>query len=82
MENGLPDINLTPEQQHALLDAASKKLGIDRHELERAVSGGKADALRQKAGPELLSSLSDPQALEKLLSTPQARAALKKLMGG
>ena len=82
MGKELPDLGLTPQQQSALLDAASRKLGIDRSALEQAVNSGQLDSLQQKAGPQLSRYLNDPRALETLLSTPQAQAALKKLMGG
>ena len=82
MANGLPNLNLTPQQQQALLETASKKLGIDRSELEKAVNSGRFDSLQKHAGPELSRYLGDPKALEQLLSNPQAQAALKKMMGG
>lgn len=76
--NGAP--NLTPAQQQALLNAASKKLGMSPAELENAVRSGKLNSLGSASQLERFAN--DPKALEKLLSDPKAQAVIKKAMGG
>lgn len=57
----------------------------DINELKNAVNNGKVDdfidkKLSPEASAKLKSILSDKQATEKLLNTPQAKELMKKLM--
>lgn len=57
----------------------------DINELKNAVNNGKVDdfidkKLSSEASAKLKSILSDKQATEKLLNTPQAKELMKKLM--
>ena len=49
------DFNLTPEQQNALLDAASKKLGISKEKIKAALNKA---GLKETARSEELSMFS------------------------
>ncbi len=76
------NFNLTPEQQNALLNAASKKLGIDKQKLEYAAKNNDLGIFGKIAEPKLQHYANSPQELEKFLSDPKNQAIIKKLMGG
>lgn len=67
-----------------IFDDVKNKSGIDVSEMKQAADEGKLDDfinknLSQKASQQLKNVLSNKEATEKLLSTPQARELLKKL---
>ena len=70
------NMNLTPQQQQALINAASQKLGINPEQIAAMLQSGKAEELAARAGVPVSA------AIERLLSDPAARAIIKKLMGG
>ena len=76
------DFNLTPEQQNALLDAASKKLGISREKLENAAKTSDLGVFGNIAAPKIQHYANSPKDLERFLSDPKNQAIIKKLMGG
>lgn len=76
------DFNLTPEQQNALLSAASKKLGISREKLEHAAKNNDLGVFEKVAAPKIQHYANDPKELERFLSDPKNQAILKKLIGG
>ncbi len=76
------DFNLTPAQQNALLEAASKKLGIDKNKLEHAAKTSDLGVFGKMAAPKLQQYANDPKALERFLSDPKNQAIIRKLMGG
>lgn len=70
-----------------LMNDAKKKTGIDVNQMKQAADNGKLDDfinknLSSQATQQLKSVLSDKEAAEKLLSTPQAKELMKKLMEG
>ena len=76
------NINLTPQQQQALINAASQKLGVSREQIVAMLQSGKVEGLASKAGFPVQQYMNNPAAIERLLSDPAAQAAIKKLMGG
>ena len=76
------DFNLTPEQQNALLDAASKKLGISREKLENAAKTSDLGVFGNITAPKIQHYANSPKELERFLSDPKNQAIIKKLIGG
>ena len=64
----------------------NKKLGFDVNEMKNAAQNGQLDEFvnknSQKATKQLKDVLSNKEACEKLLNTPQAKELMKKLNGG
>jgi hypothetical protein len=65
----------------------NKKLGFDVNEMKNAAQNGQLDEfvnknLSQNATKQLKDVLSNKEACEKLLNTPQAKELMKKLNGG
>ena len=76
------NMNLTPQQQQALINAASQKLGIAPEQIAAMLQSGKAEELAARAGVPVQQYANNPAAIERLLSDQAARAVIKKLMGG
>ena len=76
------NMNLTPQQQQELINAASRQLGISREHILAMLQSGKAESLASKAGFPIQQYINNPAAIERLLSDPAAQAVIKKLMGG
>ena len=76
------DFNLTPEQQNALLDAASKKLGISKEKLANAAKNNDLGVFGNIAAPKIRHYANRPRELEQFLSDPKNQAIIKKLIGG
>ncbi len=76
------DFNLTPQQQNALLDAASKKLGISREKLAYAAKNNDLGVFGKIAEPKVQHYANNPADLERFLSDPKNQAIIKKLIGG
>ncbi len=78
--------NFDPKQVDQLLGTAGKKLGIPPQQLRAELESGKYDAvlknMNQKDSAMLQKVLKNPQLLEKMLSSPQAKALYQKLSGG
>lgn len=68
-----------------LLNTLSKQLGTNPENLQNSAKNGNVQNLLNKMDPKqaqhLQKVLSDEEATKKMLSTPQAQALLKKLMG-
>lgn len=67
------------------LQSVAKKAGVDVNKLKQAAENGNVDDfinknLSPQASERLKAILSDRTATEKLLSTPQAKELLEKLM--
>ena len=65
----------------------NKKLGFDVNEMKNAAQNGQLDEfvnknLSQNATKQLKNVLSNKEACEQLLNTPQAKELMKKLNGG
>ncbi len=71
---------------NGLLQVVSKKLGIPPEQLRQELESGKFDnALRNMNGAEaqkFQQAIRNPQIVDKLMSTPQAKALYEKLTGG
>ena len=76
------DFNLTPEQQNALLEAASKKLGISKEKLASAAKNNDLGVFGNLAAPKIQHYANSPKELEHFLSDPKNQAIIKKLIGG
>lgn len=80
-------MNLSDEQIKKLLKNASKKTGVDVNQMKSAAENGKLDDfigknLSGEASQKLKTVLSDKNAAEKLLATPEAKELLKNLLKG
>lgn len=76
------ELNLSPAQQEALINAASQKLGINREQIISMLKSGRVEGLASKAGFPIQQYMNNPAAIEQLLSDPAAQAIIKKLMKG
>ena len=74
--------DLSPAGLQALLGAASKQVGLTPEQLRQAAQSGQMDQVLQGASPQLRQALSDPEAAQKLLASPQAQKLLKLLQKG
>lgn len=76
---------LDPKQVDQLLAAASKKLGVPPQQLKAELESGKYDKvlsnMSQKDSAMLQKVLQNPKMVEKLISSPQAKALYQKLSG-
>ena len=70
----------------ALLQAVSQKLGVPAEQLKRELQAGKFDAalsgMNSTQAAAFRQAVQNPQMVEKLMSTPQAKALYAKLTGG
>ena len=78
--NNLP--NLSMEQQQNLIRLASEKLGMSTEQITAMIQSGSAEGIASKAGIPVQQYLSNPAAIEKLLSDPKSAAIIKRLIGG
>ncbi len=74
-------------EMNKLMENARKKAGIDINKMKQAAEKGNLDDfinqnLSADASKKLKNVLTDKSAAEKLLSTPQAKDLMKKLMEG
>ena len=76
------NFDLTPQQQNAILDAASKKLGISKEKLSAAAKTNDLGVFGNIAAPKIQHYANDPAELELFLSDPKNQAIIKKLIGG
>ena len=76
------NFNLTPEQQNALLEAASQKRGISKEKLANAAKNNDLGVFGNIAAPKVQHYANSPQELERFLSDPKNQAIIKKLIGG
>lgn len=76
---------LDPKQVDQLLMAASKKLGVPPQQLKAELESGKYDKvlknMSQKDSAMLQKVLQNPKMVEKMISSPQAKALYQKLSG-
>lgn len=78
-------MNQNDKNLNNLMDTLSKRLGTDSEQLKANAQSGNIGQLLSKMdsnqAAQLQNVLSDEDAAKKLLSTPQAKLLLKKLMG-
>lgn len=81
----MADNKWTQEQLYALLQYASRKMGVSPQELATALADGGVEKLADHLSPEstakLQSMMGDRARAQTLLESPQAQALLKKLLG-
>ena len=73
------------EQINMLINQLVSRLGTEKEEVESALIKGSFEKvlknMDQKQAQRISDILSDPEQSKKILSTPQAQALIKKLMG-
>lgn len=73
------------EQINSLINQLSQRLNADSTQVKEALERGNLDKvlmnMDQKQAQKISDILSDPEQSKKVLSTPQAQAIIKKLMG-
>ena len=73
------------EQINSLIEQLSQRLNTDSGEVKAALQKGNLDKvlmnMDQKQAQKIGQILNDPEQSKKILSTPQAQALIKKLMG-
>ncbi len=78
--------NFDPKQLNGLLNVVSKKIGIPPEQLKKELEAGKFDsalsAMNASESAKFQQVMKNPQLIEKLMSTPQAKALYQKLSGG
>lgn len=74
---------LSPNALNNLLGIVSSKLGTSPQQLKQQLEQGKFDnavsGMSQNDTNQLMKALSNPQTANKILSSPQAQAIIKKL---
>ena len=77
---------ITPDQLQALLNYASRKLGMTPEQLASTVQQGDLNAVSQNLGSEntarIAALLGDSQKTEQFLNSPEVKQMLGKLLGG
>ncbi len=73
------------EQINSMINQLSLRLNADSTQVKEALQKGNLDKvlmnMDQKQAEKISRILSDPEESKKVLSTPQAQALIKKLMG-
>ncbi len=77
--------NIDPKKINGLLDAVSKKIGVPPEKLKKELEAGKFDsaisAMNKNDAAKFQQAVNNPKLVEKMMSTPQAKALYKKLSG-
>lgn len=77
---------IDPAKLSGLLNAVSKKIGVPADKLKSELEAGKFDsALSAMSGSDAAKfrqAVNNPKMVEKMMSTPQAKALYQKLSGG
>ena len=78
---------MNSDEINSLMKNAKSKTGIDIDQMKQAADSGQLDDfinknLSENASRQLKDILSDKSKTQKLLSTPQAKELMKKLMEG
>lgn len=77
--------NIDPKKINGLLEAVSKKIGVAPEKLRKELEAGKFDsaisAMNQSDAMKFQQAVNNPKLVEKMMSTPQAKALYKKLSG-
>ena len=77
---------ITPEQLQALMNYASKRLGMTPEQLAKTVQSGGLSALSDRAGAQNTQKIAelagDPKRLQQLLGSPEVQAFLSRFTGG
>lgn len=77
--------NIDPKGIEGLLNVVSKKLGVAPEKLKKELEEGKFDSaisgMNKNYAAKFQQAVNNPKIVEKLMSTPQAKALYKKLSG-
>jgi hypothetical protein len=77
--------NIDPKKMSALLNVVSKKIGVSSDKLKKELEEGKFDSAISAMSPsdaaKFQQAVSNPQIVEKMMSSPQAKAIYEKLSG-
>lgn len=77
---------IDPDKLSGLLNVVSKKIGVPADKLRSELEAGKFDsALSAMSGSDAAKfrqAVNNPQLVEKMMSSPQAKALYKKLSSG
>ena len=77
--------NIDPKSLNGLLEVVSKKIGVSPEKLKSDLEAGKFDsaisAMNKSDAAKFQQAVKNPKMVEKLMSTPQAKAIYKKLTG-
>lgn len=77
--------NIDPKNIGGLLEVVSKKIGVSPDKLKQELEAGKFDsalnAMSKSDAAKFQQAINNPKIVEKLMSTPQAKALYKKLSG-
>ena len=65
--------NIDPKKLSGLIGAVSKKIGVPPEKLQKDLEEGRFDSA--------VKAMNDPKLVEKMMSTPQAKALYQKLSG-
>ena len=78
--------NIDPKKISGLLNAVSKKIGVPPEKLRTELEEGKFDsalsAMNSNDAAKFRQAVNNPKLVERMMSTPQAKALYKKLSGG
>jgi hypothetical protein len=78
--------NFDENKMTALLNTVSKKIGVPPEKLKSELESGKFDnalsGMKGQDAERFKRVLKNPQLIEKMMSTPQAKALYEKLSGG
>ena len=77
--------NTDPRKIEALLNIVSKKIGVPSEKLKKELEEGKFDSALSAMSPndaaKFQQAVKNPQIVEKMISSPQAKALYEKLSG-
>ncbi|SEH60936.1 hypothetical protein SAMN02910265_01705 [Ruminococcus flavefaciens] len=78
--------NIDPKKISGLLNAVSKKIGVPPEKLRTELEEGKFDsalsAMNSTDAAKFRQAVNNPKLVERMMSTPQAKALYEKLSGG
>ncbi|MBR0483879.1 MAG: hypothetical protein IJJ69_03765 [Oscillospiraceae bacterium] len=78
--------NSSIQNLNGLLQAVSRKLGVPPEQLRQELEAGKFDSALKNMSPaeanKFQQAVKNPQMIDKIMSTPQAKALYQKLTGG
>ena len=75
--------NIDPKKIASLLNVVSKKIGVPSEKLKKELEEGKFDSALSAMSPndaaKFQQDVNNPQIVEKMMSSPQAKALYEKL---
>ncbi|WP_303800536.1 hypothetical protein [Ruminococcus flavefaciens] len=78
--------NIDPNKIAGLLNVVSKKIGVPSERLRAELEEGKFDsalsAMNKNDAARFQQAVNNPKIVEKMMSSPQAKALYEKLSGG